>query len=73
MCWDGGIEGQLIIHWFDNNVSVNGQIYLDMVKEKVCPKIRNIASRRMYWFQQDGWSSYTHYKWCKGMVKQYIS
>ena len=28
--------------------------YLDMLKEKVWPKIRNIASRQMYWFQQDG-------------------
>ena len=25
MCWAGVIEGQLIIHWFDNNVSVNGK------------------------------------------------
>ena len=54
MCWAGVIEGQLIIHGFDNNVSVNGQTYLDMLKEKVWPKIRNLASRRMYWFQQDG-------------------
>ena len=59
MCWAGVIEGQLIIHWFDNNVSVNGQTYLNMLKEKVWPKIRNLASRRMYWFQQDGAAVHT--------------
>ena len=44
----------LIIHWFDNYVSVIGQTYLDMLKEKVWPKIRNLASRRLYLFQQNG-------------------
>ena len=67
MCWAGVIEGQLIIHWFDNNVSVNGQTYLDMLKEKVWPKIRTNL------LVSAGWSSYTHYKRCTGMVEQHFS
>ena len=32
MCWAGVIQGRIIIHWFDNNNSVNGDTYLDMLK-----------------------------------------
>ena len=50
----GVIKGKLIIHWFDNNFSVNGKTYLSMLKEVLWPKIEMDARRSQYWFQQDG-------------------
>ena len=35
MCWAGVWEGKLIIHWFDENTSVNGDTYLDMLIAQV--------------------------------------
>ena len=33
---------------------MNGPTYLDMLKSMVWPSIRDRATRRLYWFQQDG-------------------
>ena len=57
MCWAGVIEGQQIIYRTVTGFTVMTQLmakHMDMPKVKVWPKIRNIASRLMYWFQQDG-------------------
>ena len=54
MCWTGLINGQVIIHWFEEKTTVNQHTYLEMLKEVVWPKIRGVARARGYWFQQDG-------------------
>ena len=54
MCWTGLINGQVIIHWFEEKTTVNQHNYLEMLKEIVWPKIRGVARARGYWFQQDG-------------------
>jgi hypothetical protein len=59
MCWVGVIQGRIIIHWFDNNNSVNGDTYLDMLKTVVWPQVRGVATRRNLWFQQDGATVHT--------------
>ena len=53
MCWCGLINGNIILHWFDKNESVNGATYLEMLKTAVWPKVRAVATRNQYWFQQD--------------------
>ena len=35
MCWCGVVDGKIIIHWFDQNVSVNGDTYLEMLQDVV--------------------------------------
>ena len=59
MCWAGVVEGKVIIHWFDPNISVNGDTYLDMLVNVVWPQVRGVAARRGYWFQQDGATVHT--------------
>ena len=44
----GIIREKVIIHWFDNTLSVNGQT-----------KIKNIAAKHKYWFQQNGATVHT--------------
>ena len=41
MCWCGILDGKIIIHWFEDGVSVNGISYLEMLKTVVWPKIRS--------------------------------
>ena len=53
MAWVGMVDGQILpIHWFEG--SVNGEKYLDMLKNVVWPAVRSKATRRGYWMQQDG-------------------
>ena len=59
MCCAGVWEGKLIIHWFDENTSVNGDTYLDMLKSVVWPAVKGVATRRKLWFQQDGATVHT--------------
>ena len=59
MCWCGLINGKIIIHWFNKNESVNGATYLKMLKTAVWPKVRAVATRNQYWFQQDGATPHT--------------
>ena len=42
-CQSIGLEG-----------SVDGDVYLDVLKTIVWPAVRGMATRRSYWFQQDG-------------------
>lgn len=54
MAWVGIVDGRCLpVVWFDG--SVNGDVYLNQVlKETVWPNVKNTATRRQYWFQQDG-------------------
>ena len=49
----------MIIHWFESNKSVTGDTYLQMLKEVVWPKVRAVATRKEYYFQQDGATVHT--------------
>ena len=53
LCWDGLINSKILLHWFDMNESVNGSTYWEMFKTAMWPKVRAVASRNQYWFQQD--------------------
>ena len=59
MCWAGMIDGRMILHWFDIGATVTGQVYLDMLQKVVWPAIKYTATRRDYWFQQDGATPHT--------------
>ena len=53
MAWVGIVDGQVLpVHWFQG--SVDSSTYLSMLKDKVWPAIRSKATRRNYWFMQDG-------------------
>ena len=53
MCWAGLIDGKIMLHWFNVNENVNQTVYLDMLQNFLWPKVRNVSSRKAYWFQQD--------------------
>ena len=50
MAWAGVVQGQVIIHWFPSNVSVNGERYLEMLQRVLQP----VLGEDDMWFQQDG-------------------
>ena len=50
MAWAGVVQGQVLIHWFPNNVSVNGERYLEMLQGVLQP----VLGQNDVWFQQDG-------------------
>ena len=53
MAWVGIVDGVVLpVHWFEG--SVDGPTYLGMLQTMVWPAIRGRATRREYWFQQDG-------------------
>ena len=53
MAWVGMVDGRILpIYWFEG--SVNGEKYLDMLKNSLWPSIRSRATRQNYWMQQDG-------------------
>lgn len=55
MCWAGIINGRVLtIHWFEPGVSVNGEIYHGLLKDKLWPEVRSLAARQQYYYQQDG-------------------
>ena len=54
MCWAGLIDGRVVIHWFDEDERINQHIYLNMLQTVVWPAVSAVATRRGYWFQQDG-------------------
>ena len=58
MAWVGFVNGKLLpIHWFEG--SVNGNQYLEMLKNKVWPSVRGTATRDGLWFMQDGAKPHT--------------
>ena len=51
ICWEAVIRGQFILHWFNQKVSVNARIYLNMFENVLWPQIQEM---RNIWIQQDG-------------------
>ena len=37
-----------IIHWFEGNQSVNGDIYLDMLEQVEWPAVKGVATRKKF-------------------------
>ena len=59
MCWARVINGQILLHWFPLNTTVNQQVYLDLLETILWPAVRSVSTRREYWFQQDGATCHT--------------
>ena len=59
MAWAGLVNGKVLIHWFDADVSVTGETYLEMLKSVVWPKVSKKVNSRKLWFQQDGATVHT--------------
>lgn len=57
MCWAGLVNGRVIIHWLEGGKSVNGDSYLEMLKNVVLPQLGTDSQR--CWFQQDGATVHT--------------
>ena len=54
MCWAGLIDGRVVVHWFDENERINQHTYLNILQTVAWPFVSTVATRRGYWFQQDG-------------------
>ena len=54
MAWVGMVDGKILpVVWFDG--SVNSEVFLEEVlKKTVWRAVKGLATRRQYWFQQDG-------------------
>ena len=49
------VDGQIpIVHAFDKSQTVNGACYLVLLKEVVWPAFRYKATKKGYWWMQDG-------------------
>ena len=59
MCWAGIIDGEIILHWFPEGTKVNQHVYLDMLQTVLWPKVRASATRKGWYFQQDGATPHT--------------
>ena len=46
-------------HIFPQGLKVNGEVYLDVLKDKVLPWMMQIAGDRPFTFQQDGAPAHT--------------
>ena len=58
MCWVGLVEGKVIGPvWFEGNM--NGEVYKVGVLDHVWNKVKGQATRKGYYFMQDGASSHT--------------
>ena len=71
MAWVGFVDGSFLpVVCF--NGSVNGDTYLNQaLKGTVWPAVRTIATKRQYWFQQDGASC--HVTTCLNFLKEKFS
>lgn len=53
MAWVGIVDGKCLpVHWFQG--SVNAQSYLEMLQTVMWPAVKRMATKKNYWFQQDG-------------------
>ena len=53
MCWIGLVAGRVIgPFWIET--SMKQDVYLNLLKDKVWPKLKRITERNLLWFQQDG-------------------
>ena len=63
---------------FEKRESVNGQRYLDLLQQCLWPEVRHIATRREYWYQQDGapchcsneWLNFLHGKFLDRLISR---
>ena len=53
MSWAGLINSRVVIHWFDVGDTINQEVYLNMLKNDIWPKIKNSVASRKNLFQQD--------------------
>ena len=51
--------GQVILHWFAPGTRLDQHGYLEMLQTVLWPRVRNVATRRQLWFQQDGATFHT--------------
>ena len=68
MAQAGLIDGKVVVHWFDENERKNQHIYLNMLQTVAWPAVSAVATRRGYWFQQDGARPHT-----TPMVQQWLA
>ena len=59
MCWGALMNGKVIVHWFDIEENINPEVYLNMLKTVLWPKVRCVVTRQRLWFQQDVATSHT--------------
>ena len=64
LCWCGIVDGRLLpVVWFHdengNNISVNQDRYLEMIKNKIWPAISDVSDRKGFYWCQDGSTSHT--------------
>lgn len=53
MAWVGIVDGRCLpVHWFKG--SVNAEAYLEMLQTVLWPAVMTVATKKQYWFQQDG-------------------
>ena len=53
MAWTGIVDGRCLpVVWFQG--SVNGEVYLDLLQNTMWPSVRGQATKKQYWFMQDG-------------------
>ena len=58
MCWIGLVAGRVIgPFWIET--SMNQDVYLNLLKDKVWPKLKRLTERNLLWFQQDGATCHT--------------
>ena len=49
MAWSKMVDGKILpVFWFEG--SVNGEVYLDMIKRTIWPSIKARSTRRRYWW-----------------------
>ena len=54
MCWAAMVHGKVYTYWFKDNKNVTGETYLEMLSNVIWSEIKTVATRRNYYFQQDG-------------------
>ena len=59
MCWGALMNGKVILHWFNLKENINPEVYLNMLKTVLWPKVRCVVTRQRLWFQQDVATSHT--------------
>lgn len=60
MAWAMIVDGRVFIHWFDEGVRENTEVYInDVLEGFMWPILRTLPRRARYWFQQDGARAHT--------------
>ena len=60
MAWVGVVGKKVLpVHWFEQKKGVNGESYLQLLKDTVWPAVKSVATRNGLYFQQDGATPHT--------------